>query len=253
LCGCQINEPVSSPSLGARGHGRGASHFREGRVFYQDLSAGGAYSRRGQKRHLAAEHGGAERARGLFPAAFDRGHLAPNADFLFEDWQEATFYYANTAPQWRSVNRGNWARVESAVRQLAQAGGGRELEVVTGGLGVLSKGGRQVWLGRQAGAGGRAIPVPRVLWKVVTDPATGRAIVLLTLNNPDYKRVTKVQVFCPDRCEETGWAAALPSRKRLRSGYTFCCSMADFAQTVPWLPGRLDNSTGLLRFDTSHP
>jgi DNA/RNA endonuclease G (NUC1) len=35
------------------------------------------------------------------------------------DWQEATYYYTNTAPQWQGINNGNWKDVEHTVRKLA--------------------------------------------------------------------------------------------------------------------------------------
>ncbi len=37
-----------------------------------------------------------------------RGHLAPDADFVYESFQDATYYYFNAAPQWQSINNGNW-------------------------------------------------------------------------------------------------------------------------------------------------
>ena len=80
------------------------------------------------------------------------------------------------------------------------------------------------------------IPVPKVLWKIVTDIESGSSIVLITLNNPRYKRVTRRQIFCTDICEESGWGAQLKGRKRKERGFTFCCDLTDFKQAVPWLP-----------------
>ncbi len=44
------------------------------------------------------------------------------------DWQEATYYYTNTAPQWQGINNGNWKDVEHTVRKLADKTG-LDLEV----------------------------------------------------------------------------------------------------------------------------
>lgn len=37
-----------------------------------------------------------------------KGHLSPDADFVLEPEQDATYYYANAIPQWQGVNNGNW-------------------------------------------------------------------------------------------------------------------------------------------------
>lgn len=37
-----------------------------------------------------------------------RGHLAPDADFVLEPEQDATYYFANAVPQWQAINNGNW-------------------------------------------------------------------------------------------------------------------------------------------------
>lgn len=48
-----------------------------------------------------------------------RGHLAPDADFIYNAGQLATYYHVNVAPQWQVFNAGNWLAVETAVRDLA--------------------------------------------------------------------------------------------------------------------------------------
>jgi DNA/RNA endonuclease G (NUC1) len=45
-----------------------------------------------------------------------------------EDWQEATYYFINAAPQWQSINNGNWKDVEYTVRKLADRTG-RDFQV----------------------------------------------------------------------------------------------------------------------------
>ncbi|ROT83818.1 deoxyribonuclease I [Penaeus vannamei] len=39
---------------------------------------------------------------------FAKGHLAPDADFVTEAEQDATYYYINAVPQWQVFNNGNW-------------------------------------------------------------------------------------------------------------------------------------------------
>lgn len=52
---------------------------------------------------------------------YDRGHLAPAADFR---WNRQAMYdsfsMANVAPQWPTVNRGNWQQLEDKVRKLSK-------------------------------------------------------------------------------------------------------------------------------------
>lgn len=52
---------------------------------------------------------------------YDRGHLAPAADFK---WNKLAMYdsfsMANVAPQWPSVNRGNWQQLEDRVRKMSK-------------------------------------------------------------------------------------------------------------------------------------
>ena len=41
-----------------------------------------------------------------------KGHLSPNADFIWNEWQQASYYYFNAAPQWQSINGGNWNEID---------------------------------------------------------------------------------------------------------------------------------------------
>lgn len=37
-----------------------------------------------------------------------KGHMSPDADFVTEAEQDATYYYINALPQWQAFNNGNW-------------------------------------------------------------------------------------------------------------------------------------------------
>ncbi len=115
----------------------GRPAFREGDIFYRQVRAAQAYTQQSQ-RELFSRLFGAQQAAEYLSISFylAKGHLAPDADFLFKDWQEATYYYTNTAPQWQGINNGNWKDVEHTVRKLADKTG-LDLEVWTGTLGVL--------------------------------------------------------------------------------------------------------------------
>ena len=66
-------------------------------------------------------------------SGYDRGHLAPAADFKrSREAMSSTFLLSNMAPQRPNLNRGIWARLEDQVRQLVQSHG--RVWVFTGAL-----------------------------------------------------------------------------------------------------------------------
>lgn len=62
---------------------------------------------------------------------FDRGHLAPSADFTFsQEANDLTFVMSNIAPQTKLLNRGVWKNLEEQVRFWAC--GEEKLTIITG-------------------------------------------------------------------------------------------------------------------------
>ena len=51
---------------------------------------------------------------------FAKGHLSPDAAFVYQREQDATYYYINAAPQFQSFNAQNWRYLEEGVRDLAK-------------------------------------------------------------------------------------------------------------------------------------
>ena len=50
----------------------------------------------------------------------DRGHMCPAADNQCNaQWQRECFYFSNMAPQYHSLNAGDWKKLEVRTRQLA--------------------------------------------------------------------------------------------------------------------------------------
>ncbi len=49
-----------------------------------------------------------------------RGHLSPDAAFVYDAFQEATYYFINVAPQFQSFNNGNWKALEGRVRSYGE-------------------------------------------------------------------------------------------------------------------------------------
>ena len=53
-------------------------------------------------------------------SGYDRGHMAPAADFNFSmDALRETYRFTNICPQTPILNRGEWAGIEAEVRRLA--------------------------------------------------------------------------------------------------------------------------------------
>ncbi|XP_059091917.1 uncharacterized protein LOC131887344 [Tigriopus californicus] len=218
------------------------TYFKEG-GFYDQSSADQAYKLRTQRETFKSILGATQGSR-VFKyrrSYLAKGHLAPDADFIFKEWQHATYYFLNVAPQWQSFNNGNWKAVEAAVRNyasLTQA----NLDVFTGTLDPLK-------LLTDSGSKTRLhlakkdvdqeqfdlIPVPEFLWKLVYHPQLNQAIVFIGLNNPFFEGDPDQEIqICPDICASEKWFFLY--QKNIAKGYLYCCSYADFKAAIEWIP-----------------
>ncbi|XP_011187184.2 uncharacterized protein LOC105215113 [Zeugodacus cucurbitae] len=158
-----------------------------------------------------------------------RGHLAPDADFVFSYEQLATYYYANCAPEWQVVNAGNWVRVENAARKLASSFGS-DLLTFTSTLDVLelpnpaNKQLSEIYLDKT-----EIISAPKWYYKVVMHPNLPIDIVFVTLNNP-FATVGKEVEFCNNICGKYGLDSSFYGDAS--RGYTFCCELNDFWSSI---------------------
>merc|ERR1712180_259936 len=115
---------------------------------------------------------------------FAKGHLSPDAAFVYNVLQDATYYFINVAPQFQSFNNGNWKALEMAVRDLGTKFG-RDLVVTTGTHEVLeypdkSNSPTDIYLARIESY----VPAPKYYWKVVQDPETKTGAAFIGLNDP---------------------------------------------------------------------
>jgi len=105
---------------------------------------------------------------------WDRGHLAPSADFR---WSERalseSYFYSNMSPQLGDFNRDGWAELEGMLRGYVDRSC-RQLYVVTGG--VLQEGLAVVERGVNK------VSVPEQYYKVVLDLEARKAIAFLMPN-----------------------------------------------------------------------
>jgi endonuclease G, mitochondrial len=104
-------------------------------------------------------------------SGFDRGHMTPSGDAASPDAQAQTFTLANIVPQAAMSNRGTWAEIERAVRELARQRG--ELYVITGPL----------FEAEQLRMLKRRVLIPTGLFKLVYDPASQRAAAYVSGND----------------------------------------------------------------------
>ena len=92
-------------------------------------------------------------------SGYDRGHMAPAADFRWSaEAMDDTFYLSNMCPQTHAFNAGIWSDLESAIRSMAYEDG--SIYVVTGP--VLTD-------GPYGTIGENGVAVPSYFYKVVLD------------------------------------------------------------------------------------
>jgi endonuclease G len=105
---------------------------------------------------------------------YDRGHLAPSADFRYSKKALSESYlYSNMSPQVAKLNRGRWAELEDLLRQYVIKNN-TQLFVVSGG--VLKPGLKKIERGINK------ISIPEQFYKVVLDLTNHRAIGFLMPN-----------------------------------------------------------------------
>jgi len=92
-------------------------------------------------------------------SGFDRGHMAPAADFTWSNQaMSESFYLSNIAPQDPSLNRGAWSKLEDTVRSWVLQR--KELLVITG----------PIFQARDATIGTNQVQIPYAFFKVIFDP-----------------------------------------------------------------------------------
>lgn len=99
-------------------------------------------------------------------SGYDKGHMAPNADFLWSaEAQRESFLLSNMAPQLHVFNAGIWERLEEFTRVWATDRG--EVYIVAGPM--FSEDSRRT-------IGGNKVGVPDQFFKIVFDPQAREAL-----------------------------------------------------------------------------
>ena len=128
---------------------------------------------------------------------YDRGHLAPSADFRWSKTAlSESYYYSNMSPQLADFNRGAWGDLEDAVRGYLYRNPGTSLYIVTGpllkdGLRVIERGINKV-------------SIPEMYWKAVLDLNNKKAIGFMMPNQNITQPLSTFAVSINDIEQATG-------------------------------------------------
>ena len=124
-----------------------------------------------------------------YKSGYDRGHMVPNRDLLFDDTgKDEVNYYTNIIPQNSKLNRGKWARLEAAVRNWAYDRG--PLIVLTGVILV------------PIDTIGDGVFVPESIYKIVIDPQPTPEAISFLVPNQDIELDIENYIVSIDRIEE---------------------------------------------------
>jgi len=166
---------------------------------------------------------------------FAKGHLAPDAAFIFDVLQDATYYFFNVAPQFQSFNNGNWKALEMNTRELASKLG-RDVSVYTGTHGILEYPDKnnnltQIFL-YNSDNGEKYVPAPLYYWKVLYDQESDTSAAFIGLNDPHA--TAPPQQLCTNVCSGMDWVDWNISE--LDAGYMYCCSVEEARKAIPSIP-----------------
>lgn len=164
-----------------------------------------------------------------------RGHLTAKTDFVYGSEQLLTFYFVNAAPQWQTMNNGNWETLETNVRTYA-SNNKVDLVVYTGTYGITTlpheETGEEVPLYLYVDENDNVgIPVPHLFWKFVYEPKNKAGAVFVSVNNP---YIEEKEVICDDQSDSYDWLTW--KKDDQAKGYSYVCTVADFASVVENFP-----------------
>ncbi|ALC40578.1 CG14062, partial [Drosophila busckii] len=149
----------------------------------------------------------------------NRGHLVASADFLFPDQMCSTFRYLNVVPQFRSINDGNWRRIEEWIR--SQVSNKQAFRIKTGGIDTLTLKDQQ-GVERCAYLIGAKLPVPQWIYKVVRD-SYGKGLYVFLSYNSNFEQQRPVVLSI---CKTVACPLSLADNPL--DGFIFCCNAATF-------------------------
>lgn len=165
-----------------------------------------------------------------------RGHLAPNADFIYYHFMDSTFHFINVAPQWQIFNGIHWAQLEQSCRDFV-ASIERDLIVYTGTSGTLElKNTQQTYVEIFLMPEDKILAPPKYYWRVLFDPLENTGVAFVGVNNPYVMEdeVNDFTVCSPLNSHPVMDGVNDPTR--LDYGLTYACTVEDLAAAFPEVP-----------------
>jgi len=223
--------------ISAQDHGNDSPHFNPDTFFEFDVNH--FYTMVTQKETIAQLVGSDELAdkyigdfdSGLFLA---RGHLAPNADFMFYSWMDASYHFINVAPQWNIFNTENWMWFEIGTRDFATERF-LDLQVYTGTHEVCQLEDVNGNLVNIFLYDGNKLPIPRFYWKILHDPMSNSGVAVVGVNNPHLESIPEDYIICPP-LENHPILASVYHPEDIQKGYMWACRVEDLVKAVPEVP-----------------
>lgn len=154
---------------------------------------------------------------------YDRGHLAPSADFRWSKKAlSESYFYSNMSPQVADFNRGGWGELEDAVRGYIYRNPTSQLYVFTGpflekDLPVITRGVNKV-------------PIPKKYFKVIVDLEKKRGIGFIMPNQAINKPLKSYAVSIKEVEKQTGLDFFSKVNSSLQQ------EIEQQTDTKPWLP-----------------
>ncbi len=177
-------------------------------------------------------------------SGYDRGHLAPAADFKWSPVvMSESFYMSNMSPQHPSFNRGIWKKLEGTVRNWAADN--EEIYVVTG----------PVLTGTYPAIGPNHVSIPEYYYKVILDykepelkgigfimpnMKSGRSLQSYAVTIDEVERVTGIDFFhaLDDAIEEQIESTLKVSQWSFRSSSTYSSGSSAYQTKQEKLAGK---------------
>ncbi|XP_076252979.1 salivary endonuclease-like [Rhynchophorus ferrugineus] len=210
--------------------------WTQGSNIYDIDSVTDLYTRKNQRKTVnALVNLEANSAKYINNDYLSRGHLTAKADMFYSAQQNATFFMGNVAPQWQTLNGGNWNNIEIAVRDYGEQNR-VNLMVWTGvhGIATLShtetKDQVDLYLYVDELTNKKAIPVPAIFWKIVYNPNSQEGIALIGFNNP----YTDPDPICSDVSRNITWLKL--NKNTTSAGYCYVCTVDSFRNKVKNVP-----------------